>query len=564
MKSKFFCFLLSAFCFQFTALAQGTAFTYQGRLAENGSPFSGSAEFQATLWDAAEGGGAQGANIPALVIVPVTNGLFTLPLNFGSAPFASGAERWLQLEIRTSIGAFSLLSPRQRLSATPYSIMAGNVTGPVPASQLAGTLPGVNLGGTYPGAVIFNNAANDFSGNGASLINVNAATLNGIPSAGFWSTTGNAGANPTNGAFLGTRDNLPLELMVYSSRVLRLEPHPLSPNVIGGERNNRVGKGVFGASIVGGGSSDYPNRVNAEYGAVLGGFGNTAAGRASAVMGFNNAAQGDFSAAAGAGATASGNSSLAMGNATTASGWYSAALGNGTIASGESSAALGYDTRASALGATAVGVATEASGERSLAAGFLTVASGFCATAFGRSSIAAGEYSFAAGYGARANHQGSFVWADSSGGTFTSTAWDQFLIKAGGGVGIGTPNPQGSLHLYSANNPTVVRLQSPPAARLRRGSNSSAIRRAAPANGVPATSSPPTTADSSAGLAFVVNGAGFDNRFGEVETMRIVNGRVGIGTIAPVQRAASGGQRSPPRRSTRTCPTATSRRTSPR
>ena len=36
------------------------------------------------------------------------------------------------------------------------------------------------------------------------------------------------------------------------------------------------------------------------------------------------------------------------------------------------------------------------------------------------------------------------------------------------------------------------------------------------------------------GLSFVVNGTGFDNRLGEVETMRIVNGRVGIGTTTPV------------------------------
>jgi hypothetical protein len=31
--------------------AQGTAFTYQGRLDNGGAPYSGSAEFQATLWD---------------------------------------------------------------------------------------------------------------------------------------------------------------------------------------------------------------------------------------------------------------------------------------------------------------------------------------------------------------------------------------------------------------------------------------------------------------------------------------------------------------------------------
>ncbi len=69
--------------------AQGTAFTYQGRLDSGGAPFNGSAEFQATLWTAAAGGTQVAANNPAAVVVGVTNGLFTLPLDFG-AQFPGG------------------------------------------------------------------------------------------------------------------------------------------------------------------------------------------------------------------------------------------------------------------------------------------------------------------------------------------------------------------------------------------------------------------------------------------------------------------------------------------
>jgi hypothetical protein len=36
--------------------AQGTAFTYQGRLDSGGAPFTGQAESQATLWNALSGG----------------------------------------------------------------------------------------------------------------------------------------------------------------------------------------------------------------------------------------------------------------------------------------------------------------------------------------------------------------------------------------------------------------------------------------------------------------------------------------------------------------------------
>lgn len=51
------------------------------------------------------------------------------------------------------------------------------------------------------------------------------------------------------------------------------------------------------------------------------------------------------------------------------------------------------------------------------------------------------DYAFAAGRRAQANHDGAFVWADHTDADFASTANDQFLIRASGGVGIGTTNP---------------------------------------------------------------------------------------------------------------------------
>ena len=55
--------------------------------------------------------------------------------------------------------------------------------------------------------------------------------------------------------------------------------------------------------------------------------------------------------------------------------------------------------------------------------------------------------SFAAGTRAQANNSGAFVWADSMDADFATTASDQFLIRASGGVGIGTNNPQSALHV---------------------------------------------------------------------------------------------------------------------
>jgi hypothetical protein len=75
-------------------------------------------------------------------------------------------------------------------------------------------------------------------------------------------------------------------------------------------------------------------------------------------------------------------------------------------------------------------------------------ASGNCATVpGGLSNAASGDYSFAAGRRAKANHQGTFVWADSTDANFASTGTDQFLIRASGGVGIGTSSPSEKLEI---------------------------------------------------------------------------------------------------------------------
>lgn len=81
----------------------------------------------------------------------------------------------------------------------------------------------------------------------------------------------------------------------------------------------------------------------------------------------------------------------------------------------------------------------------------------------GKSNTAGGDYSLAAGFRAQADHDGSFDWADSTDADFASTAEDQFLIRASGGVGIGTTSPQSALQV---NGYTQLDLTSgaPPAA----------------------------------------------------------------------------------------------------
>jgi len=67
-------------------------------------------------------------------------------------------------------------------------------------------------------------------------------------------------------------------------------------------------------------------------------------------------------------------------------------------------------------------------------------------------NVADGDYSFAAGRYAKAKHDGAFVWGDDTYADFASTDRDQFLIRASGGVGIGTNSPAFTLDVAGAAN----------------------------------------------------------------------------------------------------------------
>ena len=61
----------------------GGGFTYQGQLRRGGSPANATCDFQFSLWNAASGGEQKGTTL-ARTGVNVSNGLFTVVLDFGS------------------------------------------------------------------------------------------------------------------------------------------------------------------------------------------------------------------------------------------------------------------------------------------------------------------------------------------------------------------------------------------------------------------------------------------------------------------------------------------------
>lgn len=152
----------AAFLFQFLLAdvrGQGTAFTYQGVLADTGAPANGIYDLEFRVFDAPVAG-TQVGNAVVGQNLAVSNGLFTTTLDFGSGVF-TGPARWLNIAVRpgASEGPFIDLLPRQAVVAAPYASFAGGVN----ASGVAGTLPDAKLSDN----VALRDGGNRFSGDQA-------------------------------------------------------------------------------------------------------------------------------------------------------------------------------------------------------------------------------------------------------------------------------------------------------------------------------------------------------------------------------------------------------------
>jgi hypothetical protein len=109
------------------ALSQSSNFTYQGRLTDGGAAATGNYDLQFALFDS-QSGGTQVGTAVTLNAVAVSNGIFTVSLDFGASSF-TGANRFLEISARPSgVGSYVLLSPRQPVTATPYAVRSANAS----------------------------------------------------------------------------------------------------------------------------------------------------------------------------------------------------------------------------------------------------------------------------------------------------------------------------------------------------------------------------------------------------------------------------------------------------
>jgi hypothetical protein len=105
------------------AVAQTSAVRYQGELKQSGIAAQGSHEMQFKLFDSLSGGSQVGSTVTNNS-VSVTDGIFSVILDFGAPAFSTGADRFLEIAVH-KVGdppGFTLLSPRQLLTSSPYSI----------------------------------------------------------------------------------------------------------------------------------------------------------------------------------------------------------------------------------------------------------------------------------------------------------------------------------------------------------------------------------------------------------------------------------------------------------
>jgi len=389
--------LVSASSFSQAITAAPTSMNFQGRLAtSSGNPIpDGVHTLTFRIYDAQVDGNVKWSEQIGSILT--RNGVFSAVLG-KTTPFTDtilNGNIWLEIQV----DANTPLIPRQPLQSVAYALKANTVPdGSITAAKIA---------------------------NGTITANKLAAGVGGENS---WRLTGNAGIDDLLN-FLGTTDNHPLVFKVnnrramqyrYAENIATAGQEYRSVNILGGSDLNSIGAGVVGATLAGGGQdfftgTDRPNRVLADFGTVGGGSDNTASGIYSTVGGgTSNIASGPFS-------------TISSGSANTASGYVSTVSGGDfNLASGVRSIVLG---------------------------GVLNTASGvFAVVGGGVQNTAAGDFSFSAGHRARANHTGTFVWADSTDADFNSSAVNQFLIRAGGGVGINTNNPGQSLSVAGGIN----------------------------------------------------------------------------------------------------------------
>ena len=231
--------------------AQTTVFSYQGRLIQGGNPANGPFEMQFKLFDAPSGGSQIGTTV-TINPVTVTNGDFSVRLDFGASAYP-GADRYLDITV-----AGTPLAPRSQILSTPYAIRALTVSGPVTGSNPTASLTVTNAQPGIPNPEPGNLPPAALRGEATSTVDSNVGLL-GIGNGG--AGLGVVGITNGNGTTSGQGDAI---------GVLGLSFSPTGETIgVKGEVSSPNGTAVEAAVGTSGflfrGSSDEPSTGNPKF-----------------------------------------------------------------------------------------------------------------------------------------------------------------------------------------------------------------------------------------------------------------------------------------------------------
>lgn len=429
-----------------SALAVGAAphlINYQGRIldASGNPPPNGNFEIVFSIYDASVGGEVKWTETQ--INMPVTDGFFsavlgsTIPL---SDTVFNGAERFLEITIGDKT-----ITPRIQFTSTGYAYRVSTVDG--------------STGGELFGSLTFSPSEFVEPGNALTVLNQNnspvfdvSVNADGNSSVSFYEPADAKNAKAANLApaldisvspdgtaslsffdpvdskkdFLATAGKA-IEISVNSEGLGTInfyEPTDSKNNFAESSPKVQMHKDgliMFGATELDTSLIVAPNGDIIGLGQITMGQ-NSSSGVHTSVLGFDNDASGDSSSIGG------GSYNVAFGTISVIGGGHSNSVnGTGSTIGGGAFNQIDGD------------YATIGGGTNNIAMGNFATIPG------GQDNDANGDNSYAAGYRAAAEHSGSFVWADNTESDFATTAPDQFIIRANGGVGIGTNSPEGIL-----------------------------------------------------------------------------------------------------------------------
>ena len=392
---------LPAICLLIAPLAFGQVpalLNHQGLIRVGGTNFTGTGQFQFALVNNA-GAATYWSNGTGVVTMPVSQGLYAVLLgdtnlaNMAALPvtvFTNGDVR-LRVWFNDGVAGPQLLAPDQRIVSVAYALLAQTVPdGAITSNKLA------------PGAVT------------AAALGIGTITSNQLAA--------------------GAVDNT------------KLANNSLT--VTAGSGLSGGGAVALGGSTTVAANLNHDTSLTGNGGSVSLGLnlGNANTWTASQAINGGLQVSGDVSAARLNGG--SGNILGTSVSATIAGGRGNSSSDDYTfIGGGESNQVYnhhatiggGINNRAARWATVGGGEMNSATEHSFIGGGLSNSASGYAATVpGGANNTASGQSSFAAGQRAKAQHAGAFVWADNTAADFSSTTSNQFLIRASGGVGIGT------------------------------------------------------------------------------------------------------------------------------